>query len=146
MLARLIYASEAAASLTPDSVQALLAHARRNNRLRDITGVLAFDSRYFLQAIEGGRQPLSDLYARLVQDPRHQRLMIISFEAVLRRSFSSWTMGFAGADASRRGLYLLHGASGQFEPHSLSGPAALALLSELAEGAEHESREAAPVG
>jgi hypothetical protein len=146
MLARLIYASEAAASLTPDSVQALLAHARRNNRLRDITGMLAFDSRYFLQAIEGGRQPLSDLYARLVQDRRHQRLMILSFDTVLRRSFSSWTMGFAGADASRRSLYLLHGASGQFEPHGLSGPAALALLTELAEDVEHEAREPTPIG
>lgn len=134
MLARLIYASEAATSQMPDSVEALLDHARRNNRLRDITGMLAFDSRYFLQAVEGGRQPLSDLYARLVQDPRHRRLMILSFETVLRRSFSDWTMGFAGADASRRGLYMLHGTSGQFEPYSLSGPAALALLTALGRG------------
>lgn len=146
MLARLIYASEAAESQTPDSVQVLLDHARRNNRLRDITGMLAFDSRYFLQAIEGGRQPLSDLYARLVHDPRHRRLMILSFETVLRRSFSNWTMGFTGADASRRSLYLLHGASGQFEPHALSGPAALALLTELADGVEHEARAPVQVG
>lgn len=145
MLARLIYASEAASPLTPESIQTLLARARRNNQLRDLTGMLAFDSRYFLQAIEGGRQPLSDLYARLVQDPRHRRLMILSFEEVPRRSFSNWNMGFAGADASRRGLYLRHGSSGQFEPYGLSGSAALALLTDLAEGVEQEAREPASV-
>lgn len=55
-------------------------------------------------------------------------------------------MGFGGADASRRSLYLLHGATAQFEPHGLSGPAALALLTELSEGVEQEARAPTPVG
>lgn len=128
MLTRLIYASEAAEPLDPTKVQALLDHARLSNRLRDITGMLVFDSRYFLQVIEGDRQQLSDLYGRFVQDTRHDRLMILSVEPVEERLFSDWSMGFAAIDSARRGLYLRYSSSGDFEPHQLSRQAALAVL------------------
>ena len=139
MLHRLIYASEAADNLTPDSVQALLDNARRRNRQRDISGMLAFDSRYFLQAIEGDRQVLSDLYGKLVQDTRHKRLLLIGFEPIACRTFSDWSMGFASADAQRRRLYLRHGPSARFEPHGLNAIPALALLTELSQVAEVET-------
>jgi hypothetical protein len=139
MLYRLIYASEAADDLTPDSVQTLLDNARRRNRLRDISGMLVFDSRYFLQVIEGDRQVLSDLYGKLVQDTRHQRLLLIGFEPIVHRTFSDWSMGFAAADAQRRRLYLRHSPSARFEPHSLNATSALALLTELSHEAELET-------
>jgi hypothetical protein len=132
MLTRLIYASEAAENLDPGKVQALLEHARRSNRLRDITGMLIFDRRYFLQVLEGDRQLLSDLYGRFVTDSRHRRLLILGVEPIAQRLFSEWSMGFAAADESRRGLYLRHGISGQFEPHGLSAGGALAVLQDFA--------------
>lgn len=144
MLYRLIYASEAADHLTPDGVQSLLTNARRCNRLHDISGMLAFDSRYFLQAIEGDRQALSNLYGNLVRDTRHKRLLLLGFEPIAQRSFSDWSMGFAAADASGRRVYLRHGASGRFEPHQLNAPAALALLNELSQEAEREAEGKAP--
>ncbi|MBX9715810.1 MAG: BLUF domain-containing protein, partial [Burkholderiaceae bacterium] len=143
MLSRLIYASEVTDPLNPSDIQALLEHARRCNRLRDITGMLAFDSRYFLQAVEGGRQSLSDLYGRLVTDGRHRRLKMLGLEAVPERLFTSWSMGFASAGANCRSLYLRHGTTGQFEPHVLSSPAALALLIDLAKGAAPETQGSA---
>lgn len=132
MLTRLIYASEAAEDLDPVKVQALLDHARRSNRLRDITGMLVFDSRNFLQVLEGDRQLLSDLYGRFVRDSRHRRLLILCAEPIAQRLFSDWSMGFAAADESRRGLYLRHSASGRFEPHGLSAAGALAVLQDFA--------------
>ena len=132
MLTRLIYASEAAENLDPGKVQALLEHARRSNRPHDITGMLIFDRRYFLQVLEGDRQLLSDLYGRFVKDNRHRRLLILGVEATPQRLFSDWSMGFAAADESRRGLYLRHGSSGLFEPHSLSAEGALAVLQDFA--------------
>lgn len=132
MLTRLIYASEAAENLDPGKVQTLLEHARRSNRLHDITGMLIFDRRYFLQVLEGDRQSLTDLYGHFVKDNRHRRLLLLGVEAIAQRLFSDWSMGFAAADESRRGLYLRHGSSGRFEPHSLSAEGALAVLQDFA--------------
>ena len=139
MLSRLIYASEVAQRLAPEGLQALLATARRCNRLHDISGMLVFDSQYFLQAIEGSRASLSQLYSNLVRDPRHKRLLLLSFESIEQRSFSDWTMGFAAADASHKRLYLRHGPSARFDPYQLRAPGALALLTELSTEVEQEA-------
>ena len=139
MLSRLIYASEVAQDLLPEGLQALLTTARQCNRLHDVSGMLVFDSRYFLQAVEGSRETLSRLYSNLVRDPRHQRLVLLSFESIEQLHFSDWTMGFAAADASRRRLYLRHGSSARFDPYQLKAAGALALLMELSVEVEQET-------
>ncbi len=139
MLSRLIYASEVANDLTPEGLQALLTTARRCNRLHDVSGMLAFDSRCFLQAVEGSREALSQLYSNLVRDRRHKRLVLLSFESIEQRSFSDWTMGFAAADASHKRLYLRHGPSARFDPYQLKASGALALLTELSTEVEQEA-------
>ena len=136
MLTRLIYASEISAPLSPAAVQDLLAHARRNNDRRDITGMLVFNSRHFLQVLEGERQRLSDLYTRLVQDTRHQRLLLLGCESIGERLFADWHMGFAAVDAASAALYRRFSAVGHLDPQSLSGPAALALLLEFSRRGE----------
>lgn len=143
MLIRLIYASETAATMGPTEVESLLAHARRNNRLRDITGMLIFDSRYFLQVLEGGRQAVSDLYGRLAQDTRHQRLMLLQAEPIIQRRFVGWSMGFVAADALGRSLMLRHSSSSHFNPFQMSASAAAALLTELSEKTSVEADEPA---
>jgi hypothetical protein len=125
--------------LSPEGLQALLTTARRCNRLHDVSGMMAFDSRYFLQAVEGSREALSQLYSNLVRDPRHKRLVLLSFESIEQRSFSDWTMGFAAADASRRRLYLRHGPSARFDPYQLKASGALALLMGLSAEVEQEA-------
>lgn len=139
MLSRLIYASEVAQDLSPEGLQALLTTARQCNRLHDVSGMMAFDSRYFLQAVEGSREALSQLYGNLVRDQRHKRLVMLSFESIEQRSFSDWTMGFAAADASRRRLYLRHGPSARFDPYQLKASGALALLMGLSAEVEQEA-------
>ena len=139
MLSRLIYASEVAQDLSPEGLQALLKTARQCNRLHDVSGMMAFDSHYFLQAIEGSREALSQLYSNLVRDRRHKRLVLLSFESIEQRSFSDWTMGFAAADASRRRLYLRHGPSARFDPYQLKASGALALLMGLSAEVEQEA-------
>lgn len=132
MLYRLIYASECTPAFNSREVDALLEQARRNNGARDLTGLLVFDSRRFLQAVEGDRVVLSQLYGRLVADPRHDHLLILGMEPIEHRQFAQWKMGFAAADASRRALYLRHGTSALFEPHRMSARGALALLGDFA--------------
>ena len=131
MLYRLIYASEAADDLTPDSVQALLDNARRRNRLRDISGMLVFDSRYFLQVIEGGREAVSLLLGTLCADTRHTDVRLLELDEITQRAFADWSMEFVPAAAINKTVLLRNGVSSHFDPHSLSKAGALHVLTEM---------------
>ena len=98
MLTRLIYASEAAAALNPESVQALLEQARAANQQREITGLLAFDSQVFMQVLEGPREQVSALFLRIAADRRHKRVVVLDARSVDERHFGAWSMAFAADD------------------------------------------------
>jgi hypothetical protein len=131
MLTRLIYASESSQALTPTAVQQLVESASRANKRRQLTGVLAFDQRAFLQCLEGSREDVSELFCRIAADPRHQRIVLLESKPVHERQFSKWGMGYAAADAAGRGLFLRFGTSATFDPHTMSADSALGLLNAL---------------
>ena len=128
MLSRLIYASSVAKPLDPAGINLLLSQARLRNGLRGVTGMLVFDSKYFLQAIEGSQRELSSLYSLLVNDPRHCDLMLLKFGRIYSRLFPSWNMAFAPADAAHRAVFGRRMAGSRFDPYSLDGTAAESLL------------------
>ena len=128
MLVKLIYASTATAAVTTQTVNAILQVAQQRNALRDLTGMLVFDHQYFLQAIEGERQTVNDLLARLMLDPRHSRVTMLSYAPIEVRSYAEWSMEFKSAAAVSKSLFLRHGSSSRFEPYDLSEAGALALM------------------
>jgi hypothetical protein len=132
MLTRLIYASESTQPLTPGSVQRLVDHARSANTRRQLTGVLAFDHRAFLQCLEGKRETVSELFCRIAADARHRRVVLLEMQPVDERLFSDWDMGFAAADAIGQKAFLRFGSGASFDPHTMSAGAALGLLRALA--------------
>jgi hypothetical protein len=132
MLTRLIYASEASDALNPERVEDILSTARQKNQLHDITGLLLFDSQFFLQVLEGSRADLSQLYSALVRDTRHRRLELLSCGPISERIFSDWSMGFAGAGAALAQLLLRQTSRRRFNPYQLSPEAALAILTAVA--------------
>jgi hypothetical protein len=131
MLIRLIYASEAAQPMRPTDIDELLSRAQVANQVRDLTGALAFSHRAYLQALEGARETVCELYTRLARDTRHRRLVLLACEDITERAFADWSMGFAAADASHRTLFLKHGPSSQFDPHVLTSTGALRLLQDM---------------
>ena len=128
MLMRLIYASETAVALSPLAVQNIVETARAANRRRHITGALAFDSRSFLQVLEGEREAVSDLFCRIAKDPRHQRVQLLESLAVDERLFGHWAMGFAAADTPGRETFLRFSGDDTFSPLNLTAKGALGLL------------------
>ena len=70
MLVRLLYASRAV-DTTPDAIEAILSQSRQYNPGSGITGILCYGGGIFLQAIEGGRNAVSDLYGHIQKDARH---------------------------------------------------------------------------
>lgn len=135
MLTRLMYASETAEAWSPATLQALLDHARAANERRHITGMLSFDSRYFLQVLEGDRQAVNEVFSRIAADPRHRRVELLEVAATDERRFARWNMAFAAADAPRRELFLRWGTEPNFNPYTMTATSALALLSALNSGA-----------
>jgi len=131
MLIRLLYASEATDPLTPDSVQALVDHAREANARRNLTGLLVFDHRAFLQTLEGQREVVSDAYNRIAADRRHRRVVLMDVQPVDERLFTGWSMGFAAADAMGREQFLRFGGNHGFDPHAMTAASALGLLRAL---------------
>jgi hypothetical protein len=131
MLSRLIYASTVTTPLDPTAINSLLSQARLRNGLRGISGLLVFDSKYFLQALEGSQRELSSLYALLVNDPRHRDLILLKFGSIESRLFPSWNMAFAPADAAHRAVFGRRMPGSRFDPYTLNGASAEALLTDF---------------
>lgn len=144
MLTRLIYASEPTEALTPAAVQHIVDRARINNAQLHLSGLLAFDSRFFLQVLEGHREALSALFGRIAADPRHRRIQLLEVTPVDERRFAHWSMGFAPADAAHGELFLRFGDSPRFDPYAMSAAGALGLLQSLATVAAANRAAATP--
>jgi hypothetical protein len=135
MLVRLIYASTATDGVDMNEFKRILETAQKNNANRDLTGVLCFNSRVFLQALEGSREAVNDLYAKLMRDTRHHNLAIIKYEKIEQREYSEWSMAFAAASGNNRALYLKYGMQSQFNPYGMTDTQAEMLLKEMAASA-----------
>jgi hypothetical protein len=70
-----------------------LATSRTHNPACGITGILCYGAGIFLQAIEGGRGAVSELYNHISRDPRHKDVVLLDFEEISERRFGGWTMG-----------------------------------------------------
>ncbi|MFN3930450.1 MAG: BLUF domain-containing protein [Brevundimonas sp.] len=90
MLHRLIYASEAigATGATTLSIAQILGVSERNNRRDHLTSCIMFHDGHILQAIEGARVDIDRLIRRLLDDPRHSGVRILSDEPIKARRFN----------------------------------------------------------
>lgn len=90
---QLTYISSATANVTSHNVDDILAVSRRNNASNDITGLLIYDGRRFLQALEGPHEAVEAAYGRIKLDPRHRASVKLSSREIASRQFGSWEMG-----------------------------------------------------
>ena len=82
------------------SLDAILTASRRNNTRDEITGLLLFNGKRFLQALEGPQQLVEAAYERIRADPLHRAPVILSSKHVEDRQFGHWSMAFEHAPAS----------------------------------------------
>jgi hypothetical protein len=132
MLVRCLYASRARKNLESRSLDQILEQSRRNNPNRGITGLLCFANEVFVQAIEGGRDEVCELFNRIVRDDRHGHVRLLLFEEITERRFGDWTMGQAKVEGVNRALLLKYSEKAELDPFSISGHATMSLLAELA--------------
>lgn len=128
---RLIYASRATVEFQPSSIQSILQAARKNNSQNYITGLLCFNQRGFLQCLEGKRFEVNRTFQRILKDPRHENVEIISFQYSEKREFESWNMGYLQNNQIMRDLLMRHTGSAEFLPLTLIPEDAFAILKDI---------------
>jgi len=80
VLHRVIYASEAvgATGASTLSVAQILGESERNNRRDHVCGCLMFHEGHILQVLEGARNDLDRLMRKILVDPRHTGVRVLS--------------------------------------------------------------------
>lgn len=130
MLVRLLYASRAMDS-RGEAIEAILSQSRQYNPTCGITGILCYGGGIFLQAIEGGRMAVSELYGHIQKDARHKDVVLLHYEEISERRFGGWTMGQVNMSKINTNILLKYQEKPELDPYSVSGQVSLALLEEL---------------
>ena len=130
MLVRLLYASRAV-DPRPETIEAILSQSRQFNPTCGITGILCYGGDIFLQAIEGGRGAVSELYNHITRDARHRDVVLLHYEEITERRFGGWTMGQVDVSRVNANVMLKYSERAELDPYSVSGRVSLALLEEL---------------
>lgn len=91
---QLIYVSQATTSLQLDEIENILEASRTHNQVDQVTGMLMYKDRLFVQILEGERDHVFSVYDRVKHDTRHQGVHIIEELEVTERQFDQWIMGF----------------------------------------------------
>ncbi len=119
-LVRLSYASFKDKYVDGQELQKILADAQVYNHAKNITGVLVFNSQFFLQAIEGSRVEISRLYNKIMLDSRHHDLQIIKLDAVESRIWGDWSMEFISISETEELVYQQYTGQKTFNPFKIA--------------------------
>jgi len=130
MLVRLLYASRAV-NTSPEAIESILAQARQHNPENGITGILCYGGGIFLQAIEGGRMQVSELFGHIQKDPRHKDVALLEYEEIFERRFGGWSMGQVNLSKLNHSILLKYSEKPELDPYAVSGKVSLALLEDL---------------
>ncbi len=131
MLVRLLYVSTLKAPHDTSVIDSILTQSRTHNPALGITGILVYSEGIFLQALEGGRKQVSELYGHIAQDPRHTDVVLLHYEEITERRYGSWTMGQVNLAKVNASVLLKYSETAELNPYSVSGAVSLALLEEL---------------
>src|SRR5476651_1861320 len=84
-------------------IRKILSAARKNNRLANLSGAMAFNDGWFAQVLEGSMDDLTRVFGQIRSDPRHRDLRILQQVATKERLFPTWSMAYVGTqDAQTR--------------------------------------------
>ena len=130
-LTRLVYASTIASDFRPENIEDILRVSRANNAKNGVTGVLFFNSNYFLQCLEGDRQAVCGTYHRIAFDTRHEHPIILSCNEVAKRDFADWAMGYVPTNRITDAVNSHLIGEADFQPYSMSMAAAVQMVDAL---------------
>ncbi len=93
-LQHLMYFSSARPGLGSLDIRAILGGAQVRNRRLDVTGLLLFTGRHFVQVLEGRAADLDGLVKAIQLDTRHDGLQVLVRQSIRQRRYGQWAMAF----------------------------------------------------
>ena len=114
-----------------DVIQSIMQQSHANNPPLGITGILCHSEQVFMQVLEGGREKVNALYAKILRDPRHTDVVLLHYEEIAERRYACWTMGQANLAKINASTMLRFAELPEVDPHAMSGRHSLALIDEL---------------
>jgi hypothetical protein len=91
-LHQIVYMSRARHPFTDLELERLCANSARRNADRNVTGLLLYDGKRFIQALEGDELAVKEAMSRILADSRHYNVEYIVNGSIDRRRFIDWTM------------------------------------------------------
>jgi hypothetical protein len=131
MLVRLLYASHATGATQGDAIHEIMQQSHAHNPQNGITGILCHSDKVYMQVLEGGREAINALYAKILRDPRHTDVVLLHYEEICERRYACWTMGQANLSKINASTLLRFCEVPEINPHAMSGKHSLALIDEL---------------
>ncbi|NMP32521.1 BLUF domain-containing protein [Thalassotalea sp. M1531] len=130
-LVRLVYVSRKPQHIAEEAITNILSFARSYNIKNNITGILCFNRKYFLQCLEGNRLTVNQTFQRILRDSRHEGVLMLDYREIERREFAQWNMGYVPDSTRTHDIHLKYSSGTEFEPYELSGQSAHLLMLEL---------------
>jgi hypothetical protein len=95
MLHRIVWISEACRRYKEDELISLLNESRSYNVKNNVTGILLYDQKSFMQIMEGAEEVIDEIYyKRIVPSTHHRNVTLLYMGEIEERNFQSWSMGF----------------------------------------------------
>jgi hypothetical protein len=139
---QIVYTSTAAESFSATDLKKLLSGARKRNKALGVSGMLVFHGGTFLQALEGEKRAVNEIFARITSDQRHGDIAVLHRgPGIDQRVFGDGSMGFAdftGAADILKGFIRL---SERVRIKELDGNRAIELLANCGAEDDHKPDE-----
>lgn len=94
----LVYISKTTENLFNSDLKKILTQAQQKNIQLDITGLLLYKNGYFIQALEGDKKIVIELFEKISKDCRHTDVTKVVEKTQGLRLFPNWAMAFRDLD------------------------------------------------
>lgn len=127
-LTRLVYTSTVSDMFKSEDIEEILSIARANNSKCNVTGMLCFNRKYFLQCLEGSRTNVNITYRKILNDKRHANIVMLDYKEISAREFSSWSMGYMPESSLTQSTNIKYSGDPNFSPYEMSGESAHLMM------------------
>ena len=98
-LYQIVYLSTATEPFSKVQLMELLEGSVRRNTRAGITGLLLYQNGVFMQALEGEKSVLVELFEKISHDPRHHHIIRLIQGPIKERNFPNSAMAFRDLDS-----------------------------------------------
>ena len=93
-LYQIMYISSATGAVSPSQCATIAQAASQRNSGEDVTGLLLYNGKRFLQVLEGPKDNVERIYNRIGLDDRHRGLVMLRKQEIDAREFGEWGMAY----------------------------------------------------